>query len=137
MNETLLATHALANGTTLTVYDASRRQAADRWIVVLEARLEIPLDEAVLSPLDPEGPTLAAVRSVLETPLVCITRKERVFVDESDKDGLLEAFLDDYRRTALPHLAHPAFPAFYMLKQYQEACRRRALREAAADLYVS
>ena len=133
MTETLLETHPLANGTTLRLYDVSRRQGADRWIVVLEARLEIPVTHAVLAPDPMNAVSLETLRQVLGSPVVYISRKERVFVDGDDKNRLLQAFRDDYHKTALPYLAHPAFPARYILKQYQETCRRRAWQQASAD----
>jgi hypothetical protein len=128
----LLETRPLANGTTLCLYDASRRQAADRWRVVLEARLEIPLDDA-LALQDPDGASLASFRQVLGSPVLYIHRKERVFVPDQDKDRLLEALRSDFYQTALPYLARPAFPVRFVRKQYQDALRKTAWQGSAPE----
>ena len=124
MNETPLETRP--NGTTLHLVDVSRPQTADRWIVALEARIEIPVDAHRFSPQPGEDPGLEAVRQALGPCVTYVSRKERVFVPVEDKETLLKTFQDEFCRNILPYLARPAFPARFILKQYQEIEKRRS-----------
>ena len=63
MNDNLMETRHLSNGTTLKLYDVSRRQGADRWIVTMEARLDIPVTEDTLPP-EPMGDLPLALRAL-------------------------------------------------------------------------
>ena len=126
MNETPLETRPLPNGTTLHLVDVSRPQTADRWIVALEARIDIPVDAHRLSGQHGEGPALEAARQVLGPCVTYVSRKERVFVPVEDKETLLKTFQDEFCRNTLPYLALPTFPARFILKQYQEIQKRRS-----------
>jgi len=126
MNEVLLETRQLPNGTTLHLVDASRPQTADRWIVVLEARIDIPVDTHSLPPQHGEVPTVEKLRQALGPRVTYVKRKERVFVPNEDKERLLTAFRDEFCRNALPYLSLPSFPVRYILKQYQDIEKRRA-----------
>jgi len=129
MNGTLLETRQLGNGTTLHLVDASRPQAADRWIVVLEARIDIPVSAHLLPPEQADGLSPAAVQAVLGSAVTYVSRKERVFVPTAEKEALLATFQDEFCRNALPYLALPAFPARFILRQYKEIQKRRSLRQ--------
>jgi hypothetical protein len=129
MNGTLLETRQLGNGTTLHLVDASRPQAADRWIVVLEARIDIPVSAQLLPPELADGLSPAAVQAVLGSGVTYVSRKERVFVPTAEMEALLAIFQDEFCRNALPYLALPAFPARFILRQYKEIQKRRSLRQ--------
>jgi hypothetical protein len=131
MADQLIEQRQLANGTTLSLYDASRRQAADRWIAVLEARIAIPLNEASFPGDRGDGLTLEAVRAVLGSQLVYVSRQERVFVPDEDKSDLIRRFRDDFCRHAEPYLSRPAFPSRYIVKQYHSQLKQQAWRRAA------
>lgn len=126
MNDTPLETRQLPNGMTLQLVNVSRPQSADRWIVALEARIDIPVDAASLSPPDGDGPALEALRQALGPRVTYVSRKERVFVPVEDKEQLLKTFQDEFCRNTLPYLALPTFPARFILKQYQEIQKRRS-----------
>jgi hypothetical protein len=126
MNASPLETRQLPNGTTLHLVDVSRPQSADRWIVALEARIDIAVDAHNLPPQYCDGPTFETVRQALGPRVTYIKRIERVFVPAEDKERLLSAFRDAFCRNALPYLSLPTFPARFMLKQYQDIAKRRA-----------
>jgi hypothetical protein len=132
MNDNLLETRQLSNGTTLNLYDASRRQGADRWIVVMEAHLEIPVDDRCLPQGRRDGLTLETIRETLGHQVVYVSRKERVFVPDEDKAALLTAFQAEFCRNAVPYLLHPAFPPRFILKQYREHQKKKAWQDTAA-----
>ena len=130
MKNTLLETQPLSNGTTLRLVDASRPQIGDRWIVILEARIEIPISEGCVRPEETDGLSLETLQKVLGRSVTYTSRKERIFVPVTEKDRLLQTFLDDFRRDMLPYLSHPAFPPRYILKQYREIEKRQSWAKA-------
>lgn len=133
MDKTLLDSRALTNDMILYLYDASRRQTADRWIVVMEAHLEIPVDERALASGPADLPDLVAVREIVGARVAYVSRRERVFVADGDKDRLLQTLREAFIRASLPYLSHPAFPGRFIAKQYREVLKQRALREAQAS----
>lgn len=132
MNDNLLETRQLSNGTTLNLYDASRRQGVDRWIVVMEAQLDIPVDETGLPPEGVEGLSLETVREALGPRVVFLSRRERVFVPDDEKEGLLNSLREEFCANAVPYLANPIFPIRFILKQYRACQKTKAWQEAAA-----
>lgn len=133
MDKTLLDSRALTNDMTLNLYDASRRQTADRWIVVMEAHLDIPVDERALASGPADLPDLEAVREIVGAQVAYVSRRERVFVADGEKDRLLQTLREAFIRATLPYLSHPAFPGRFIANQYREALKQRALREAQAS----
>jgi hypothetical protein len=131
MPEKLLETRQLTNGTTLSLYDASRRQAADRWIVVLEARVAIPLDENRFPPEGIDGLFLATVTKLLGPEVVYISRQRRVFVPDEARADLIERLRENFYRTTEPYIALPAFPPRYIVQQYRQQLQQQSWREAA------
>ena len=132
MNDNLMETRHLSNGTTLNLYDVSRRQGADRWIVTMEARLDIPVTEDALPPEPIDGLPLASVRDVLGPRVVFLSRRERVFVPDDEKDDILTLLRDEFCANAVPYLANPVFPARFIIKQYREVQQKKALQQAVA-----
>jgi hypothetical protein len=132
MNDNLMETRHLSNGTTLNLYDVSRRQGADRWIVTMEARLDIPVTEDALPPEPMNGLPLASVRDVLGPRVVFLSRRERVFVPDDEKDDILTLLRDEFCANAVPYLANPVFPARFIIKQYREVQQKKALQQAVA-----
>jgi hypothetical protein len=132
MHDNLLETRQLSNGTTLKLYDASRRQGADRWIVAMEVQLDIPVNEDCLSPEPMNGLTLESVRDALGPRVVFLSRRERVFVPDDERDGILTSLRDEFCANAVPYLSHPAFPARFIIKQYREAQQKKTWQDAAA-----
>jgi len=132
MNDKLLETRQLSNGTTLNLYDASRRQGADRWIVVMEARLEIHVDKTCFLAERADGLSLETVRKALGPSVLYVSRKERIFVPDEDKAALLTAFQAEFCQNAVPYLLHPAFPTRFIIKQYLAHHKKKAWQDAAA-----
>ena len=132
MNDNLMETRHLSNGTTLNLYDVSRRQGADRWIVTMEARLDIPVAEDALPPEPMNGLPLASVRDVLGPRVVFLSRRERVFVPDDEKDDILTLLREEFCANAVPYLANPVFPARFIIKQYREVQQKKVLQQAVA-----
>jgi hypothetical protein len=130
MNHNLLETRRLKDGMVLYLCDCSRRQTEDRSIVVMEARLEIPVNEKTLASDGACALELETVLRVLGSRVTFVSRKERIFVADSDKAQLLDTFREEFSRRVLPYLSNPAFPSRFIFKEYQEARKRQSLQEA-------
>jgi hypothetical protein len=132
MNDNLMETRQLSNGTTLKLYDVSRRQGADRWIVAMEARLDIPVTEDAFPPEPMNGLTLASVRDALGPRVVFLSRRARIFVPDDEKEDVLTILRDEFFANAVPYLSRPVFPARFIIKQYREVQQKKAWQDAAA-----
>jgi hypothetical protein len=105
--ERLRARHPLRNGLTLEVWDLSRPVAGDRYQVVLEARIRIPLEV-----MDMEGDTpsrKAEIIAALGPELVYTRREERNFIAAKHVPSLLEEMETRLLALAAAYLGHPDF----------------------------
>ena len=78
------------------------------------------------------GLPLASVRDVLGPRVVFLSRRERVFVPDDEKDDILTLLRDEFCANAVPYLANPVFPARFIIKQYREVQQKKALQQAVA-----
>jgi hypothetical protein len=124
MTEQPIETQTLPNHATLSCYDRSRRLAGDRWQVVLETQVTIPVDQRTLAGEALESGFVEAVREALGHPYRYINRQERTFVAETEKQQVLEAFLAAMRRKAV-YFAHPEFPRRCLMKAFHENQRKK------------
>lgn len=96
----------LDNGLTLELFDCSRKIAGDRWLVSFLARipLEITLEDFSHVP-DAQRLFEQFIESEGRTIYFEI-KKERNFIDEGEKNGILDDLLQDFRLNTLPYLGH-------------------------------
>jgi hypothetical protein len=127
MSESPIKSIPLKNGLLLEIRDKSRITAGDRWLVRIEARMEIPLENAPLSAL-PEGERgLEALKKTYGDPLPFQHAQEKHFVDQRDKAAILEGFLENIQKDLLPYLSHPDFPERLILSRCRELKRKNPL----------
>lgn len=120
MKETHIHTIPLANGQTVEIWDASRKLAADRWQVTLVARMEIPVDAAI------PPSEASAVKQALGDTVMFETKKQRHFIDETKKQGVLADMLETFTRVSVPYLSHPDFAARHVARRFAEHRKRRS-----------
>ena len=121
MNATLIKKIELENGLTLEFTDVSRKVAGDRYLVVLQTRVTVPVEEKWFPKESAGRPELADIIAKVGTEVVFEQRKERNFVDEREKPDVLAdivAVAEDY---GIRYIGHPDFPQKLILKKYQEA----------------
>jgi hypothetical protein len=118
MTEKLLLRQALANGLVLEFYDRSRLMAADRWQVILEVRLPIPVGAATLAPdLAERAPEVVAALS----PEILFTQQEvHYFIDVREVPGLLHEVQTRLLKGLEGYLGHPDFARRYLRKKFAE-----------------
>jgi hypothetical protein len=116
--EKLLARHRLANGLSLELWDRSRPVAGDRWQVVLEARIAVPVVAATLPPeLLPEAD---AVQGALGPEVVFSHRDERNFIAASAIPDILEEMQTRLLALVPDYLGHPDFARRFIRIKYAE-----------------
>jgi hypothetical protein len=109
----------LENGLVLDIYDDSRRQAGDRWLLRLIARLPVPVDDA-WEPRNEGEPSRSEIKELLGDTLVFEKSATRHFIDEAKKEVAFQTMVEDLLRHSVPYLAHPAFGRRFVRKLYRD-----------------
>ena len=117
MAETLVDSIALKNQLTLKLFDASRQIAQDRWLVVLLAKIEVPVDPSYAAIDEIDWKDLTAV---LGSNVVFEQKRERNFVANEAKDAVFLSLRDNFKETLMNYFAHPDFAKRLILSRYRE-----------------
>jgi hypothetical protein len=124
MEEKLIKIIDLENGLELKLYDASRKLAGDRWLVSLIARIEIPTNELLLKKDGSPLLNIDEVRKALGEKLLFEQKREKIFIDEKEKDEVMKEIQDSFLSTSLSYLSYSDFPKKYVLKKFNEKIKR-------------
>jgi len=125
MEQTLIKTIELCNGLKLDFYDISRKLAGDRWYVGLIARIEIPLIDSLLTNQHLSQYSVEEIRNALGESVCFQQKRERHYIDEREKDDLLNGLMDSFIKRTLNYLSLPEFPGKYILKEFQTYRKRK------------
>jgi hypothetical protein len=121
--EKIISRQTLENGLTLEVWDLSRPVLGDRWQVVLEVRVPIPVNAATLPP------ELAgreeAVRAALGPQILFVKREERQFIAASQMKEVLQEMHDRLSATLTGYLGRPGFAPGYIRKTFAQQQERQ------------
>ncbi len=126
-SEKLLSRHALPNGLTLEFWDLSRPTAGDRWQVVVEARLVIPV---VPENLPPElQDKLDEVARSLGSSVIFSKQEIRNFVAAGEMSAMVKKIEAELFSSIHGYLGHPEFAPRFIRKTYKEFCERQAWQQ--------
>lgn len=123
MNPTLISRQPLENGLTLELWDCSRLVAGDRWQLVLEARIKIPINAVTLPP-DLKSQA-AEIKAALGQEIIYGQREERNFISFEEMTGVLKDMEERLATLASTYLGHPQFASRFIRKKYLEFQERR------------
>jgi len=129
MKQTLMKTMELTNGLKLDFYDVSRKLAGDRWYVGMIVRIDIPLNDFLLTNQQFSGYTDKEIRKALGESVTFQQKRERHYIDEREKDALLKGLMDSFIKSTLNYFSHPDFPGNYVLKEFQASLKEQAWRQ--------
>jgi hypothetical protein len=124
----LLSRHPLNNGLTLEFWDYSRPIAGDRWFVLLEVRIAIPIRPDTL-PSELRG-QIDQVKETLGDEIIFSQKNERNFIAATEAPKILKNMQDSFLGMASGYFGHPDFaPRFIRGKfaQKQELQRWQRL----------
>ena len=125
MEQTLIKTIELSNGLKLHFYDISRKLAGDRWYVGVIARIDIPLIDSVLTNQHLSQYSVEEIRNTLGEFIRFQQKRERHYIDEREKDDLVNSLMDSFIKRTLNYLSLPDFPGKYILKEFQAYRKRK------------
>jgi hypothetical protein len=126
MEQTFIKTIELSNGLKLDFYDISRKLAGDRWYVGVIARADIPLIDSLLTNQHLAHYSAGDIRNALGESVRFQQKRERHYIDEREKDNLLNGLMDSFIKRTFNYLSHPDFPGKYVLKEFQANRKRKA-----------
>ena len=115
----------LSNGLNLEFYDISRKLAGDRWYVGMIACIDIPLTDSLLKHQILNPYSIEQIRNALGKTIRFQQKMDRHFIDEQEKDALLNGLMDSFIKSSLNYLSHPDFPGKYVLKEFREHLKQR------------
>lgn len=127
MKEELVKTLELKNGLQLNVYDASRKLVGDRWLVSLIVRMDVPVTEALKKSSREPMKRIKEIKDMLGDSVLYEQKRERIFVDSSEKEIVFKELSDMFLNSALNYLSKDIFPKQYILKKYEEKIKKRSL----------
>jgi hypothetical protein len=123
MKQTLIKTIELSNGLKLYFYDISRKLAGDRWYVGFIARVEIPITFLAGHTDSPEV-NIEKMKDVLGETVRFEQKRDRHYVDEKEKDAMLNGLADDFLTSTLPYFSKKDFAKKYALKAYKKKLKK-------------
>ena len=125
MKKHLINTIELENNLTLNLYDESVKMIGDRWLVTLVARMEIPVDWALVEENDFSLKEKNEIRKTLGKNVVYEQKSNRIFVNLSDKENVLQELHDTFIENTLHYLAHENFSQQFLLKKIKETVDKK------------
>jgi len=128
MEQSLMKRMELGNGLKLDFYDISRKLAGDRWYVGMIARIDVPLSELLLTSQQFSNYSVEEIRNALGETVRFQEKRERHYIDEQEKDALLQIIMDSFIKTTLNYFSHPDFSEKYVLKEFKAYLERQAWR---------
>ena len=120
MNEKLITTLKLKNRLRLDIFDCSRKLAGDRWLIKLIARMAIPISETIFHNSSHPKETINEIMRTLGENVLFEQKRERIFVDEAEKEIAFNELYDSFISSTLDYLSNDAFPEKYVLKKFRE-----------------
>ncbi len=116
--ESLIRRQTLANGLNLEFHDVSRPMAGDRWQVILEVRLPVPVATASLPPdLVDRAPE---VLNALGPEIVFSQQDVRHFIDVRKVPAILEAMQARFLEGLGAYVSRPDFPGRFIRRKFIE-----------------
>jgi len=123
----LVHTETLANGLSLAVYDCSRPMAGDRWQVILEVRLAVPVTPATVPP--DLADRLPEVLAALGPEPVFSKQEVRHFIDAREVAGILAEMQTRLLQGLRAYLGHPDFAGRFLGRKFTEHQEQRRWRQ--------
>jgi hypothetical protein len=117
-SERLISRHPLNNGLTLEFWDHSRPIAGDRWFVLLEVRIAIPIRPDTLPP-ELRG-QIDQVKETLGDEIIFSQKNERNFIAATEAPIILKDIQDSFLDMASGYFGHPDFAARFIRGKFAQ-----------------
>jgi hypothetical protein len=100
---------SLPNGLQAEFVDFSRRVAGDRWLVGFDVRIPIKVEEKDFLQFDNSSEVMEKFLSSHGDTVFFEIKRERNFIDEKEKDDILEDMLKKVKQHMLEYMGHADF----------------------------
>lgn len=117
---TIVKTLELENGRILEILDSSRKIGVDAYLVVLEARMAVAVEQSLFIDDDFDKDSLETIIAKVGPRVLYEYREERNFIMAVDKDDCFQGLMDQFFETLVPYLARVDFPRKFVLKRFAE-----------------
>ena len=111
------------------MFDLSRHVAGGRWLVSFEVRIEVEVKPEYFATNNRSAVPFENIRALLGEKATYRYKKERHFMDDKEKEKVLNGLKDRFLETSLGYLSSPEFPLKLILRRYQDAYSRMFLRK--------
>jgi hypothetical protein len=118
-SERLMSRHPLNDGLNLEFWDRSHPIAGDRWFVLLEVRIAIPIRPDTLPP--ELGGQADQVREVLGDEIIFSHKDERNFIAATEAPKNLKDMQDRFLAMVPGYFGHPDFAARFIRGKFVES----------------
>lgn len=129
MEEKIFKTIELENNQTLVIYDRSREIAADGYVVIMGARMEIQIQKGLFDGETPSNPNFEEIQAILGTCIFYEYIKERNMIRAPEKEEIFENLVETFLKNMGPYMARSSFPKKLILKEYRERIEKKNKRK--------
>ena len=129
MEQSLMKRMELSNGLKLDFYDISRKLAGDRWYVGMIARIDVPLTDLLLTSQQFSNYSVEEIRNALGETVRFQEKRERHYIDERERNVLLQDLMDSFIKSTLNYFSQPDFLEKFVLKEYKAHLKQQAWRQ--------
>lgn len=125
MAETLYKTLELENNQVLAIHDRSRKIAADAWVVIMDAQMEINIQKELFKTEDVGEAKLADILDILGDRIVYQYKVDRNMIMDRDKQTVFTDLVETFLANTGQYVRKPQFPEKLVLKEYRERLEKR------------
>ncbi len=115
----------LENEHCLEIFDDSRKIGEDAYVVIMTAKMEIPVKKELFSTEGVSDDMFEDIVNTLGSPVVYQYKLERNMIMANDKDEVLENLVTTFLDNTGQYVAKPSFPEKLVLKEYRERVEKR------------
>lgn len=115
----------LENNHCLEIFDDSRKIGADAYVVIMTAKMEIPVVQELFTIEHIAKDTFDDILETLGSPIVYQYKVERNMIMDHEKDEIFEGLVDTFLDNTGQYVAKPSFPEKLVLKEYRERIEKR------------
>jgi len=124
MEKKLIEKIRLSNSLYLELWDGSRILAGDRWLVSVEARIEVPINGKYLSNIQDADKIISVLKRQYGDKVTYSYTQEKHFVDEKERDNVFKEFITNIKRNIIHYLSHPNFATKILTARYRDLKRK-------------
>jgi hypothetical protein len=127
MVEKLIQCLDLDNGLTIQIYDQSKNVASERWLVLLVARIDIPVPNGPVMLKNGDTVQGTELQKALGENVQYEYSSERNFIHEKEKQTCFDEMQASFLENIKVYLAHSDFQRSFILKKYREHLAQKKL----------